>query len=280
MSGTTITTNTYKDRILWLAFYPLAALSFIFIANDNPLSKLILLPSFVTDIVFALLVTFAIGVYLKKITSFLDLKYSWKENLKKRIFIQFCYGVFAPLLIALILEIIYLKSIDIPIAHSSILRLELPLAFLLLIISNSYYLASYLFYYTETRLVAVENSVPLVKEDSISYLVAQKGFCEQKIDVIDCAFIKSSERILWLYTLNNDFYRLDGTLDDWEEKMKGTFYRINRQYLASPASIHSVSTTETRKLKVHFTIPITDEVYISKANAASFRKWWKKESPL
>ncbi len=280
MSGTTVAPIVYKDRILWLAFYPLAALSFIFIANDNPLLKLILLPSFATDIVFALLVTFTIGIYLRKITNFLDLKYSWKENFSKRAYMQFCYGVLVPLLTSMILELIYLKSINIAIANSSILHLELPLAFFMLLISNSYYLAAYLFYHTETRFVTVEKPVPILKEDAVSYLVVQKGFCEQKIDIVDCAFIKSSERLLWLHTLNNDIYRLDGTLDDWEEKMKGDFYRINRQYLASPASIQSVSTTETRKLKVHFTIPVADEVYISKANAASFRKWWKNESPF
>lgn len=280
MSGVLDTTIVYKDRILWLVFYPLSALSFIFIANDNPLLKLIILPSFATDIVFALLVTFAIGIYLKKITISLDRKYSWKENLNKRTFIQFCYGVLTPLLTAVILEIFYLKSIGIAIVDSSILHLELPLAFLLLLMCNSYYLACYLFYHTETRFIKIEHSTPLVEKSSITYFIVQKGFCEQKIDLTDCAFIKSSEKTLWLYTYNNDFYRLDGTLDDWEEKLKGVFYRINRQYLVSPTSVHSVTVTETRKLKVHFTISVEEEVYVSKVKAANFRKWWKKESPL
>lgn len=275
MSGNNIMPITYKDRILWLVFYPLAALSFIFIANDNPFLKLIQLPSFTTDVAFALLVTFTIGTYLKRITKHLDRKYSWKENFNKRTFVQFCYGVVLPLLVSMTLEIIYLKSINIPIASSSILYLELPLAFLLLLLPNSYYLATFLFYHTQTKTIEIEKNIPLAGEETVPYLVVQKGFCEQKIEVTDCAFIKSSERLLWLHTLNNEIYRLDGTLDDWEEKLKGKFYRINRQYLAASASIQSVSTTETRKLKVHFTIPLADEVYISKANAVSFRKWWK-----
>lgn len=274
MRGTT-TLIAYKDRILWMAFYPLAALSFIFIANDNPILKLILLPSFVTDIAFALSVTFAIGTYLKRITSYLDFKYSWKEHLIKRSYLQFCYGVFVPLLTAILLEIIYLKTISISIAGSSIFYLELPLAFLLLLLPNSYYLAAYLFHHTNTKVIEIEKPIPSTGENIVSYLVVQKGYCEQKIDIADCAFIKSAERLIWLHTLNNDIFRLDGTLDDWEDKLKGNFYRINRQYLASTAVIQSVSITETRKLKVHFTIPVADEVYISKANASGFRKWWK-----
>lgn len=280
MRATNLVPTAYKDRILWLVFYPLAALSFIFIANDNPFLKLIRLPSFITDVVFALLVTFTIGTYIKLITKHLDRKYSWKENFSKRTFVQFCYGVLLPLMGSMILEIIYLKSINIPIASSSILYLEFPLAILLLLLSNSYYLACFLFYHTQTKIIEIEKSISLGGEEAVSYLIVQKGFFEHRIDVTDCAFIKSSERLLWLHTLNNEIYRLDGTLDDWEEKLKGKFYRINRQYLAASASIQTISTTETRKLKVHFTIPVTDEVYISKANAASFRKWWKGLGPL
>lgn len=266
---------TYKEHILWLIFYPLAALSFIFFANDNPFLKLVQLPSFLTDIFFSLLLTFSTGIYVKWVTLRLDKKYSWQEHFKKRAWLQFLNGILLPLCGAMILEVLYLKSINIPLSSSSILHLELPLAFLLLSLSNSYYLTSYLFRYKKVEILTVEKLIQS-NEKELVYIVVQKGYNELKIDINDCAFIKSSEKLLWLYTFNNDTYRLDGTLDEWEKKFPGNFFRINRQYLASAKAVQTVTTTETRKLKVDFIIPLDENIYISKANSTSFRKWWKK----
>ncbi|SFC03148.1 LytTr DNA-binding domain-containing protein [Flexibacter flexilis DSM 6793] len=265
----------YKERILWLIFYPLASLSFIFFANDNPFLQLIRLPSFITDIFFSLLVTFSAGIYIRWVTLYLDKKYPWLEYFKKRAWLQCLNGILLPLFVAMTLEVVYLKLIDIPLASSSILYLELPLAFLLLSLSNSYYVASYLFRHQKVEIITIEKAVP-ANEKELVYLVVQKGFNELKIDIADCAFIKSSEKLLWLYTFNHDIYRLDGTLDEWEKKFPGIFFRINRQFLASARAIEAVTTTETRKLKVDFVIPLEESIYVSKANSANFRKWWKQ----
>lgn len=267
--------TTYNERILWLIFYPLAALSFIFFANDNPFVKLVQLPSFITDIFFSLLLTFSTGIYIKRVTLHLDKKYSWQEHFKRRASLQFLNGILIPLSVAMLLEALYLRSINISLSSSSILHLELPLAFLLLSLSNSYYVTSYLFRYKKVEIITIEKPVHTI-ENELTYVVVQKGFNELKINITDCAFIKSQEKLLWLYTFNNDTYRLDGTLDEWEKKFPDNFFRINRQYLASAKSVQSVTTTETRKLKVDFIIPLDECIYISKANVTSFRKWWKK----
>ena len=127
----------YKDRILWIAFYPLSAVSFLFFANDNPMAKLIRLPSFFTDLVFALLITFSTGLYVRQVILHLDKKHPWQENLKTRLWLQTLYGILAPLLVVMILEVLYLMAININFANFSILNLELPLAFLLLLLVSN-----------------------------------------------------------------------------------------------------------------------------------------------
>ena len=82
---------------------------------------------------------------------------------------------------------------------------------------------------------------------------------------------------MWLITFDGETFRVQGTMEEWGEKLKDSnFYRINRQYLSSFNAIKSIEQTETRKLKVNFVISLEDDVYISKPNIAFFKQWWKK----
>ena len=98
---------------------------------------------------------------------------------------------------------------------------------------------------------------------------------EEKVDVRNCAFIKSSNKILWLYTFDDNHFRLNGTLESWESRLASFFFKINRQYIVAPGAIKSVEQTSTRKLKVNLLLPQEDEIFVSKANASGFKNWWK-----
>lgn len=268
----------YPDTFLWVLIYPLIASSFIFIANDNTFEQLVQIPSFKTDLLFALVTTYAVGGYIKWITLKLDQSIS-KENFKQRLKHQLTKGLIIPLFVALMLEVIYLHFINIPLSKSSILNLELPLMLLFLSLINAFYMASYLFHNRKTEIVTVIEKVMLGNE-SIKYIAVQKGYGEEKIDLDNCAFIKSANKILWLYTFDGNQFRINGTLEEWETKLNPFFFKINRQYLASSAAIKSISQTDTRKISVNFCLTHDDDVYISKENAVNFKKWWKKDCPF
>lgn len=262
-------------NIIYLVIiYLVIALSFVFIANDNSFNVLINTPTFYTDVLFSIIVTFATGYYLNTINNKLNQSISWYQSFKPRLLKQFLYGILIPLIIAMVLEILYLYSIHIPIRESAILNLELPLAFIFLTLINIAYLAIYLFQHKQTEIVTIKESI--MPTCQLEYIIVQKGFLEDKIELNNCAFIVSANKLLWLHTFDGEKYRIQGTMEHWEEKlMKSNFYRINRQYITSLKAIQSVEQTETRKLKVNFVLP-TDEVYISKPNVSNFRKWWKQ----
>jgi uncharacterized RDD family membrane protein YckC len=267
----------YSDKLLWVLFYPIIALSFIFIANDNPFHLLIKLPSFKTDFLFALAVTFIVGLYLKWITHKLD-KTIPRANFKERLKKQFIKGFIFPLIVSMLLELIYLYLINIPLSESSILNLELPLTILFLLLINFFYLGTYL-YHNKIKEVVTIIEKESQETEFVKFIFVQKGYSEEKVDIENCAFIKSSAKVLWLHTLNGETYRLNGTLEDWETKLAPTFFKINRQYLATARSIESIEHTDTRKIKVLFGFQQEEDVFVSKANATSFKKWWKKDSP-
>ncbi|HMU71231.1 MAG TPA: LytTR family DNA-binding domain-containing protein [Ferruginibacter sp.] len=269
----------YKDTLLWAAGYPIAALSFIFLANDNSLTTLIRLPTFLSDILFALVVTFAAGVYIRRITRILDARIPWHDGFRRRLLYQFLLGILVPLTVSMLLEVVYLYSARIPLASSSIVNLELPLAFIFLLLANLFYLVNYLFYQKRTEIITITREVVVAPKEPVRYLTVQKGFTEEKIGIENCALLVSRNKLLWLHTYSGEQFRLAGSLEEWESKLKEVdFYRVNRQYLAARLAIQSVEQTETRKLKINFVIP-SGEVYVSKPNAASFRQWWKKGCP-
>jgi hypothetical protein len=265
------------EVILWIILYPIIAISFIFIGNDTPFFTLIKTPFFKTDIPFALIITYIVGGYLKWLMQQLD-RPILRENFKLRIKHQFFKGVLIPLVFAMISEIIYLRLIQIPLYQSSIFYLEMPLTLLFLIVINFFYIAEYLIQNKKPQIITiVENTIPEI--ESIKYIMVQKGYSEEKINIENCAFIKSANKILWLYTFDGNYFQLNGTLEEWETKLTPIFFRINRQYIVAQNSVKSIEKTDTRKVKVFFCIPNPDEVFISKVNAACFKKWWKNNRP-
>lgn len=264
-----------KDKFLWWVLYPTIALSFIFIANDNPLRLLVQIPSFKTDLVFAFITTFGIGFYLNWLNKKLNAAHL-SINIKRRLQVQLLFGLCLPLTVAMGLEILYLKLIEVPIQESSIFNLELPLAFLFLLLINLYYLSQFLYHQSfHTRSSNVE-----VKSTALKHIIVQTGAIEEKITLNQCAYLKSEHKVVWLYTFNHKCHRLSGSLEEWEAKLKGNYFKINRQFIVAHAAIQSIEIAPTRKIRVYFQQLVEEEVYVSKANAARFKIWWKTERPL
>lgn len=168
--------NPRKDIILWFFSYLLIALSFNFFANDNSFKELLRIPSFYTDVIFSITITFLIAFYLKKLNTKLDLKYSWYEEFKTRLLKQFIYGVLLPLILAVLAEIIYLKAINISIRDSSILNLELPLSFIYLILINITSFANYLFKNKQKETIIVKEQIIEFPPKNLEFINIQKGY--------------------------------------------------------------------------------------------------------
>lgn len=262
----------YFDRKIGLILYPILGISFIFFANDNDLKELIKYPSFKWDIAFSIVAVAIVGIYLAWLNRYLDKnkKISWESSFSKRLKVQFLFGIFSPLFIVIGLEIFYLKLINIPFGQSSIVNLELPLAFIYLFIINLLYFINYIYSLKKSEQKNSDMQQPVVTSITIF-----QGSKEIAIPIVDCAFIMSSEKNLWLHTSQNRQIFIHGTMLEWESKLpKKYFYRLNRQYIANRNAIEGVEITNTRRLKI-FLKGSGESIFISKANASNFRKWWK-----
>ncbi|WP_158655202.1 LytTR family DNA-binding domain-containing protein [Flavivirga eckloniae] len=267
-----MTNFNYHDKNFGWIIYPILGVSFTIFANDNDFETLIQIPSFKWDIVFSLFVVSIIGFYLAWLVRHLDKSkdLSWEKNFSKRAIIQFIYGVAAPLTLALGLELVYLNIINVDLNQSSILNLELPLAFLYLFILNLLYYLNYVSVAYRKKLE--EKDASKLFEEKVKVSVGAK---ESLIPIKNIAFLKSEDKVLWLYTFEDKQLHISGTLNDWKLRLPNEyFYRLNRQIIVNRDAIEGLESTETRRLKV-FLKNTDDDIYLPKSKVTDFRKWWK-----
>lgn len=191
-------------------------------------------------------------------------------------------GIVVPAISAMALETEYLHLIGIPFAQSSILNLELPLSVLFLTIINLIYISTEIYRSKQvTPAGAVEDVPATVASEPSGHIIVQAGAREEAIPIEECAYMYTSNKLVWLQTFSGQQYRVSGTLEQWEEKLNVLgYFRINRQFLSSRKAVVSTEQTDTRKLRVHFVFPCQEAVYVSKLNVARFRQWWKNEGPF
>lgn len=262
----------YFDKKFGWIIYPIVGVSFIFFANDNDFETLIQLPSFKWDIVFSLLAVSIVGYYLAWLVRFLDRdkNLSWEKNFGKRATRQFTYGIAAPLIITFGLEFVYLSILKIDLTQSSILNLELPLAFLYLTIINLFYYLNYISVTHRKKFEENSSSKRFAENIKIS-----TGAKESLMPVKDVAFLKSEDKVLWLYNFEGKQFHINGTLKDWEPKLPDKyFYRLNRQIMVHRDAIERLESTGTRRLKVVLK-NTDDDIYLPKSKVTDFREWWK-----
>lgn len=94
------------------------------------------------------------------------------------------------------------------------------------------------------------------------------------VPVEDIAYFYAQQRYVLLFTLKNEQYVIDHTLDKLEQMLDpGGFFRINRQFIVSSASIKSM-TPHTKGRLIIDLIPATkEEAIVSVDRSPRFKQW-------
>ncbi|MES2132309.1 MAG: LytTR family DNA-binding domain-containing protein [Bacteroidota bacterium] len=79
--------------------------------------------------------------------------------------------------------------------------------------------------------------------------------------------------IVYLMTFDKKTYYPGKSLDELEEISGDDFFRANRQYLVNRKSILNASSHFSRKLSLHVSVPVKENITISKEKAGLFLKW-------
>lgn len=107
--------------------------------------------------------------------------------------------------------------------------------------------------------------------------LVSKGDLFYKLPAEDVAYFFSEGRITTAVTFNRQNHIIDFTLEALEEQLDpDTFFRINRQIVASIQSIEKIENYFGGKLKLHLNPPFDGEVVVSRLKATDFKQWLGK----
>lgn len=96
----------------------------------------------------------------------------------------------------------------------------------------------------------------------------------QSIVVSDIAFFFSHEKITFLQVFENKKYVLDYTLDQLESMLDpNLFFRLNRKYITSFASIKEIHTYSHSRLKIKLVNCEDNDILVSREKTAPFKQW-------
>jgi len=97
------------------------------------------------------------------------------------------------------------------------------------------------------------------------------------IPVSDVAFLKADDKVVFLYTTKGQKHIIDEPLDELETILDpALFFRINRTYIAPLDSIEKISNHFNGRLKITLHLAADDDVFVSRARVADFKKWLGK----
>jgi two-component system LytT family response regulator len=123
------------------------------------------------------------------------------------------------------------------------------------------------------QLVSHFNAPKPLTEYRDRFLVKQ-GQRLLSVSVSQVAYFFTKGKVSFIKSTEGKEYFLDYTLDQLQPLLSPkVFYRINRQIIASHASVLQVHTWFNGKLKVELSPQIDEEVIVSRDKAKDFRRW-------
>ena len=257
---------------MFFFIYPLIAFLAVHIGNENSFSELIGIRSYYTDLLLALFCTFALGWYTRRLCVWLEQKFSWTTEPKRRLMAQLFLGVILPSAVIIGLEVIYLSILDIDLEDSSIFYLELPVIFILCLIIN--FLHSFLYQNYLAQNLGKKQGIKKERTDYKQNFVVQSGKGFVNIPSDEVAYFKIINKLTFLVTQGGENYLYDFA---FKEIINGLppeeFFQLNRQIIAKRSSIIKSVQTDTRRLKIELAPSLEEPIFVSKIKASYFMTW-------
>lgn len=94
------------------------------------------------------------------------------------------------------------------------------------------------------------------------------------IPIEEIAFFSAKNTLNFIHTKSKQKFVIDYTLDEIEEMVEpNNFFRANRQYILLNDIITEIHPWFHGKLKIEISLPVEDEIIISREKASSFKEW-------
>jgi DNA-binding LytR/AlgR family response regulator len=124
------------------------------------------------------------------------------------------------------------------------------------------------------KLENIEQAIQMLTRKYKSRFVIKVGEHLRSIEVTDILFFISLEKTTFCHTRENRKNILDFTLDELEEMLDpATFFRINRKYIISAASIQDMVSYTNSRLKLVLKNSDDNDVIVARERVQEFKEW-------
>lgn len=97
------------------------------------------------------------------------------------------------------------------------------------------------------------------------------------VSVDEIQLFQAADKVVYLYTKTQQKYIVDYSLEELSSMLDpGTFFQLNRQFIAHVNSIKNIHTYFNGKLKIELGVGLEEEVLVSRERASEFKAWLDK----
>jgi hypothetical protein len=252
-----------------IAFSFLTGFFFVAIGRETSLLVLIGRWEFYFDWFCVALIVFLVTYLMSRINDYLERKFPWNIDFKKRLLFQFLLNVFLVTGISFFLVFVYMESVlDQDILKTSYFEYELPISIVFILGINLIFVIQY-FVNKEKSNVGGEKS-----NDPTQKIIAFSGKSRMVIDPTKSIFIEKEGSISFLYLENGERLIYYGTLEELESKLSpNIFFRSNRQTIVHRDNCLGYHSERSGQVILTLKIPPQKQVKISQKKAKDFKNW-------
>lgn len=108
-----------------------------------------------------------------------------------------------------------------------------------------------------------------------SYFLGKIGNKIYHKSVSEIAYFYSENKLVYMVDFEGSKFIVDYTLEELSNQHlnKTLFYRASRKYIVSISSISYLKSQLNQRLKLYLTVPVQEEITISREKAPEFKAW-------
>ncbi|MCS4433416.1 LytTR family DNA-binding domain-containing protein [Aquiflexum gelatinilyticum] len=244
---------------------------FFFVAIGQDISLFVLFGrwEFYFDWFCVVLIVFLVTYLMSRINTYLERKYPWNSDFKKRLLLQFLFNVLLVTGVSFFLVFVYMEFVlCLSIVETSYFEYELPISIVVILVINLIFVIQY-FVDKEKSAVSRENAVVMPQK-----IIGFSGKSRIAIDPTRIIYIEKEGSISFLYLESGDRYVYYGTLEELESKLApNNFFRSNRQTIVHRDNCMGYDTERSGQVNLTLKIPHQKQVKISQKKAKDFKNW-------
>ena len=275
----------YNDKLLRLVGYPVIGFIIRHFGEMGAIGQLLKTPLYYFDILFDTVIVAIVWESNRKLIRYLDKRYPWEVNGAQRLLLQGVVGL--PMSFALVVPMVYLYN-EVLTDHgnfdtANLLVMDLPLTIVFTVMVHMIYTGMYYRHYYTTRIRSLEERIAALQSSPggsatgtqhREVLIVDYGSASVPVKTKDIAYIYKQNEVTFIRTADGKEYTASSSLDSLEAVIDPkSFFRINRQVLASRQSIRQFRSDSTGKVILDLHPPLNQETTISRKKAPEFRDW-------